>query len=263
MSKLLKRQFLIDKPKKKPFFSVITVVKNNQKSVVKTINSIEKQKFKNFEYIIVDGGSKDETIKKIMLRKKKINILVSKKDKGIYDAMNKGVKLSKGKFFVFLNAGDIFTKKGLEIVYKKYLENPKVDFIFATVKRQYTKSSIIKSGYNVKRLLYNFDFATSHSSGFFMKKKSFQKVGNFNLKYKCSSDYDLYLRTILTHKMDGNFTKRSQLVGIVESGGFSSKISFIDHLFEETRIRIDNHQNIVLVTLIFVNALIKKIFKIL
>ena len=101
MSKLLKRQFLIDKPKKKPFFSVITVVKNNQNSVVKTINSIEKQKFKNFEYIIVDGGSKDETIKKIMLRKKKINILVSKKDKGIYDAMNKGVKLSKGKFFVF------------------------------------------------------------------------------------------------------------------------------------------------------------------
>ena len=85
--------------------------------------------------------------------------------------MNKGVKLSKGKFFVFLNAGDIFTKKGLEIVYKKYLENPKSRFyFFATVKRQYTKSSIIKSGYNVKRLLYNFDFATSHSSGFFMKK---------------------------------------------------------------------------------------------
>ena len=58
--------------------------------------------------------------------------------------------------------------------------------------------------------------------------------------------------------MDGNFTKKNQLIGIVSSGGFSSKISFIDHLFEETRIRIDNHQNIILVTLIFVNALLKK-----
>ncbi len=261
MSKLSKRQFLIDRPKKKPFFSVITVVKNNQKNMIKTIDSIEKQKFKNFEYIVIDGGSKDETIKNIMIRKKRINILMSKKDKGIYDAMNKGIKLSKGKILVFLNAGDVFTKNGLKIVYKKYIENPKVDFIFATVKRHYTKSSIIKSGYNVKRLFFNFDFATSHSSGFFMKKKSLQKVGKFRLKYKCSSDYDLYFRAILIHKMIGNFTGKNQLVGIVKSGGYSSKLSFIDHLIEETRIRFDNNQNIFIVILIFINALVKRFLR--
>ena len=261
MLKLLKKQFLIHKPKKKPFFTVITVVKNSQKNIIRTIDSIEKQNFKNFEYIVIDGGSEDETIKNILVKKKRRNIFISKKDKGIYDAMNKGIKISKGKILVFLNSGDKFTKNGLKIVYKKYLENPKVDFIFATVKRHYTKSSIIKSGFNVKRLLYNFDFATSHSSGFFIKKKSFKKVGNFNLKYRCSSDYDLYYRTILHHKMIGNFTKRNQLVGIVKSGGYSSKLSFMDHLLEETRIRFDNNQNVFIVILIFINALIKKLFK--
>ena len=61
--------------------------------------------------------------------------------------------------------------------------------------------------------------------------------------------------------MIGNFTKRNQLVGIVKSGGYSSKLSFMDHLLEETRIRFDNNQNVFIVILIFINALIKKLFK--
>ena len=175
--------------------------------------------------------------------------------------MNKGMDIASGKFIVYLNSGDKFTKNALKFIYKKYTEDPNIDFIFGTVKRNYTKKAILKYGFNSKRLFYNFDFATTHSSGFFLKKNSFKKVGKFNLKYKCSADYDLYYKIIFKHKMRGTSTNKSCLVGIVKSGGFSSKYSFMQHLFEESRIRLNNKQNLIFVILIFFNEVLKNFFK--
>ena len=110
---------------------------------------------------------------------------------------------------------------------------------------------------------YNFDFATAHSTGFYLKRNIYKKIGFFNTFYKCSSDYDIYFKILLKMNLDGGYTKKNELIGTVSSGGFSSKVSFFSHLIEETKIRIDNHQNIILVALIFINALIKKIFKVL
>ena len=87
-------------------FTIITVTLNSEKSIQKTINSINKQTFKNFEYIIIDGGSSDETIKVIKKIIKKKYKLISEKDSGIYNAMNKGIKMSKGKYVAFLNSDD-------------------------------------------------------------------------------------------------------------------------------------------------------------
>jgi hypothetical protein len=138
-----------------------------------------------------------------------------------------------------------------------YSKNKEVDFIFGTVKRHYTTNTIIKSGYNKFRLNYNFDFATSHSTGFFIKLDSLKNVGNFNTKYKCSSDYDFYYRAIIKKELKGISTSKNKLIGIMKSGGHSSKISFFQHLFEETRIRYDNKQNLLIILLIFCNAMIK------
>lgn len=257
----MNKKYLIKKQKKKPFFTIITVVKNNQNDILKTIFSIKNQCFKNFEYLIIDGKSKDQTISNILKKKRFINKLISEKDHGIYDAMNKGLKEASGKVIVYVNSGDKLTKNGLKFIYQKFSENPKINFVFGTVKRNYTKGTILKYGFNPKRLDYNFDFATSHSTGFFIKRDSFNKVGKFNLKYKCSSDYDLYFRVLKKYKMKGSFTDKTKLVGIVKSGGYSSKISFMDHLIEETKIRLDNGQNKIMISLIFINAIIKKIFK--
>ena len=87
----------------------------------------------------------------------------------------------------------------------KYSKKINPDFVFGTVKRYYTTNTILKYGYNRERLKYNFDFCT-HINRVFLKK-SFLKVGMFNIKYKCSADYDLYYRAIITHKMNGGYTK--------------------------------------------------------
>ena len=246
---------------KKPFFSIITVVKNDQSNIQKTIKCIIAQSYTNFEYIIIDGKSEDNTIKKINVYKKKISHILSERDDGIYFAMNKGIKLAKGKVLLFVNSGDIITKNALSIVHDLFMKNNKIDFIFGTVKRHYTTSTIIKSGYKKKRLSYNFDFATSHSTGFFIKLASLKKVGKFNTKYKCSADYDLYYRAIIKKKLNGISTNKNNIIGIMKSGGYSSKFNFYQHLLEETKIRYDNGQSIIIIFLIFLNAIIKNLFK--
>ena len=246
---------------KKPFFSIVTVVKNDEVNIQNTIQSIISQNYKNFEYIVIDGKSVDKTLKKINKYKNKISHILSEKDKGIYYAMNKGIKLAKGSFLLFVNSGDLLTKNALDIVYDLYKKNNEIDFIFATVKRHYTSNSIVKFGYDKFRLNYNFDFATSHSTGFFIKLESLNKVGKFNTEYKCSADYDFYYRAIIKKKLKGISTNKNKIVGIMKSGGHSSKISFFQHLIEETRIRYNNGQNILFIFLIFCNAIIKYTLK--
>ena len=239
--------------------TIITVVKNDEKNIKKTIESIINQKNIKFEYIVVDGGSTDKTIKIIKKYKKFIKKIISKKDKGIYDAMNKGIKISKNDIIVFCNSGDFFYKNSLQKVMRIF-NNKNVDFVFGTVIRNYTKGTILKHGFNIKRIYYNFDFATAHSTGFFLKRKIYKKIGLYNIKYKCSADYDLYLR-LFKNDLIGDATKKKVLVGNVASGGFSSKISFFSHLTEEMRIRFNNNQNIFLIILIFLNSILKKILK--
>ena len=90
----------------KNLLSIITVVKNDEKNIQKTIKSVIDQKNIKYEYIVIDGKSKDNTLKKIKKFKNKIHKIISKKDNGIYDAMNKGIKIAKGDIIVFCNSGD-------------------------------------------------------------------------------------------------------------------------------------------------------------
>ena len=89
-----------------PKFSIITVTYNAEKVLEDTIQSIVTQSYKNVEYIIVDGGSTDGTLSIVNKYKEHIHTIVSEPDKGLYDAMNKGIKLATGDYLCFLNAGD-------------------------------------------------------------------------------------------------------------------------------------------------------------
>ena len=93
------------------FISIVVVSLNTKNDFVKTISSIEKQEYKNYEVIIVDGDSIDGTKNEIIKKKKIISKTIIEKDKGIYHAMNKGIKVSSGRWIIFMNSGDIFYNK--------------------------------------------------------------------------------------------------------------------------------------------------------
>ena len=110
---------LINKRKdNEPFVSIITVTLNSEKNLEETLKSIENQKNKDYELIIIDGQSSDSTIEIIKRNKNLINFCLTEKDDGIYDAFNKGLKHAKGKYIVFVNSDDILTPEALELLSK-------------------------------------------------------------------------------------------------------------------------------------------------
>ena len=243
--------------KNKPLITIITVVLNNKKKLDKALKSILSQSYKNIELIVIDGGSTDGTKNTIKKYQKKINYCISEKDDGIYDAINKGIKKSTGDIIGILHSDDYFYKNALSIVTRYFEENSKIDFLFGAVKKYK-----LLYGYNPWKIFFSFGFYSTHSVGFFIKRKSQIKLGYYNTKYKYSSDYDIFYRMIVKKKMIGMATKKQEILGVFRRGGVSSRLSFIDYLNETIKIRLDNGQNRLLVLLIFVLKYLKNISKI-
>ena len=244
-----------NKDKKKYQFSVITVVLNDKKNIEETINSVISQKV-DLEYIIIDGGSTDGTIEILKKYENFINLWISEKDDGIYDAMNKGIKFSYGNYIVMINSGDLFVSNSLEIIHT-YIVNKDPDFIFGTVKKKF-----LKFKYKPKKIFWSFDFYPSHSSGFFIKNTIQKKIGLYDNSFRLSADHDFFFR-LLKKGYSGLSTKKNELIGIFRKvgGSYSSKFSAEEHLAEEINIRLKHSQSKFLVTLILLYNFIRKIFK--
>ena len=231
-----------------PLITIITVVLNDEKNIEETILSVLNQKYKNIQYVIIDGESKDRTKNIVEKYRNNIDTFLSEKDKGIYDAFNKGLCYAKGDLIGFVNSGDTLTEDSLIYLSKYYNLYEDKDFFFGAVKKHWG----ILHGYKKWKIHFSWGFYSSHSTGFYIKKDAAKVVGEYNLKYKYSSDYDYFYRMIIKHKLKGIGTKKNELFGVFKRGGFSSNIPFFDHMMECTRIRLDNGQNklMVLLTLI-------------
>jgi glycosyltransferase involved in cell wall biosynthesis len=244
--------------RKSPKISVITVVLNGENYLEETILSVKNQSFKDFEYIIIDGGSTDGSLEIISRYNDIIDYCISEKDRGIYDAFNKGMQVSRGKYLGFVNSDDVLMPNALEILNKYDNNNPEIDFIFGSVKKHWG----ILHGYKPSKINYSWGFYSSHSTGFFIKKESAKKVGLYDLRYKYHSDYDYFYRMIVKNKLQGIGTKKEELFGVFRRGGFSSTVKFKDLLKEDMQIRIRNGQNIFFVFFISVYKVIRHIIKI-
>ncbi len=234
--------------------SIITVVKNAETTIERCIKSVLNQNYKNIQYIIIEGNSSDKTKQIIDKYKDKISLIISEDDNGIWDAINKGIKLSKGEIIGFLNADDFYYENSLEIV-NKYFNDKNIDFLFGTVEKYK-----IMHGYNPSIIKWSFGFYTSHSVGFFIKTEKHKEVGLYNTKY-LSADLDFFYKMIIKKKLKGTSTKKDEILGEFSSGGFSSKVNYIDHLNDLNKIRIDNKQNKAFVYFLFFIKILKKPIK--
>ena len=243
----LRKKGILKKDKKNlPLISVITVALNSKKFLQQSINSVLNQSYKNYELIIIDGQSADGTLDIIKKNKSKIDYWISEKDNGFSEAVNKGIKLSRGSIIAILNSDDIFYKHALRTAANYFNRYKYIDFLFGSV----IKYKLLY-GYRPWKIHWSFGFYTTHSIGFFIREKAQKKVGYYKTKYKYSPDYDLFYRMIVKHKLKGMATKKNEIFGKFRRGGVGSKLPFIDYLNETVRIRLDNGQNIFLVSIIF------------
>ena len=183
-------------------FSIITTVFNGEETIGKTIESVISQTYNNYEYIIVDAKSEDNTLKEIDKYKKYITKVISEPDKSIYEGMNKGIKISTGEIIGIINSGDIYSSDALKII-NNYFKNNNLDFMFGTV----LKKKILYK-YEPNKIWWSFNFYPAHSGGFFVKKKIHNELGLYDTRYKCSADYDFFYKLIVKNKKKGTITKR-------------------------------------------------------
>ena len=206
--------------------SIITVCCNSAKTIEKTFKSVQSQTYKNIEYIVVDGGSEDTTLEIVQKYKEILSQLVSESDKGLYDAMNKGIKMATGDVVGILNSDDIFTDdKVLENVAKFHLENnieASVGNIIQFNKEGKTVRKYSAQKWNPEKL--KIGFMPAHPAIFF-KRSLFEKYGYYHLDFTIGADYELITRFFLKHKISWKFsdiTTTSMLIGGLSSSGVRS-----------------------------------------
>jgi len=205
--------------------SIITVVWNNINTINDTINSVLSQNYNNIEYIVIDGGSTDGTLSLLKSRSDQLSVLISEPDKGIYDAMNKGIKLARGDVIGFLNSDDFYfndeviKKIAKEFAKDPFLEASYADLIYVDKTNtskiiRYFKSSKFKQGLFLK------GWCPPHPT-FFVRKSVYERYGNFNLNYNLASDVDLMMRFLEKYKIKSHYT--SEIWVKMRMGGVSNK----------------------------------------
>jgi glycosyltransferase involved in cell wall biosynthesis len=184
--------------------SIITVCFNSQDYISTTIDSVLSQSYPNVEYIIVDGNSTDGTLEIINSYGDKISKWISEPDSGIYDAMNKGIRMATGDIVGIVNSDDFFHRKdSLEIVVEAFKEN-KVESVFADiifVKRDNPEKLVrYFSSANFSPWKMRFGFMPAHPT-FFTFKTTYEKYGFYKTNFKIAADFELLLRFLFKYKI--------------------------------------------------------------
>ncbi|HPZ07361.1 MAG TPA: glycosyltransferase family 2 protein [Candidatus Eremiobacteraeota bacterium] len=179
--------------------SIITVCKNSEKTIEKTIKSVIFQTYNHIEYIIIDGKSTDNTINIINKYRDKIEHFISEPDSGIYEAMNKGIKKATGDYCLFLNSDDyLYDNKVMERVFQKHYN---YDIIYGNTLFDYGNGKLILKKEPEKISYYFLYLGGLAHPGQFIQRKLFTEYGLYNESYKLSSDYELQLRLLVKHNV--------------------------------------------------------------
>ncbi len=192
--------------------SIITVVYNNDKTIKSAIKSVLTQSYSNIEYVIIDGGSSDKTVNIIDEYKEQLGYFISEKDKGIYDAMNKGIKAATGDVIGILNSDDLYQDATvIESVMNQFIQNPTLDIVYGDL--VYVNSD------NVDKVVRNWKSNSYHNNFFdngnvpphpslFVNKRIYEEAGLFNLDFKLAADYEFMLRIFKKHNFKSKYINK-------------------------------------------------------
>ena len=207
---------------KQPFFSIVTPVYNGEKYIEETITSVLDQTIDDFEYLIVDNLSTDNTTNIISKYSSNITKIITERDYGMYDALKKGFSKTQGKYLFWLNSDDFLKNKNVLSKLKDYLQkNPKIEWINGNTNFKYEKynflltlfpyqypQSIIKAGY-----AHNCGWGFIQQESTIFSRKIFEDVGGFKSNCKMAGDYFLWK----------DFAKKNKLVSVNISIGVQRK----------------------------------------
>jgi glycosyltransferase involved in cell wall biosynthesis len=210
--------------------SVITVVYNSVSTIEKTIQSVLAQSYKNLEYIIIDAQSTDGTLAVIEKYKDQITIVLSEKDEGYYDGLNKGINLATGEIIGALNADDRFAAIDvLEKIAIEFNNNPNLESVIGDIAfaNKNNKISRYYSGAHFKISHFKWGVMPPHPS-FYCKKNTYNKLGLYGTHFKLAGDYELMLRYLWKNKI--TFKYVPMLMVYMQKGGKSTG-SIFNNLF--------------------------------
>jgi glycosyltransferase involved in cell wall biosynthesis len=183
--------------------SIITINYNNALGLDKTLKSVFSQSNKNYEYLIIDGGSTDTSTEIIKQHSKKISYWVSERDSGIYNAMNKGIAKATGEYLVFLNSGDCFSEpETLQRCHDHIAKHPSADIYYGDIFVVNDKSQHEKwlKVHPVTLSLSYFKFNTINHQASLIKSQLFSEINHYPENYKVASDYWFFLKCLLSDK---------------------------------------------------------------
>ena len=206
--------------------SIITATFNSAKTLKDTIQSVLRQTNKDFEYLIIDGGSTDETIDIVKSYESEFSgrlKWVSEKDQGIYDAMNKGIKMASGDVVGILNSDDYFTSDDILQTVDNAFKSHEIDAIYGDI-------HFIRDGNPQKCVRYyssrmfrpfwlRFGFMPAHPS-FYCKREIFDKAGLYSLDYKIGADYEMMVRLFKRLKIKSLYVNKDFVT--MRTGGASN-----------------------------------------
>lgn len=211
--------------------SIITATYNSEAHIADCIKSVNNQTYNNIEHIIIDGASKDTTLEIINSTPNRITNVISEPDKGIYDAMNKGIRAATGDIIGILNSDDFFTSDNIIETVVDNFKIHSIDALYGDIHfvnpDDLSKTVRYYSSAIFKPSLFRFGFMPAHPS-FYMKKECYDKYGLYALDYKIASDYDLLIRYLYKERINYKYLKKdfvTMRTGGVSTENFNSRVT--------------------------------------